>query len=190
MNTAAQQSFLSIKVSPLKYKGKALFGWFHLKLESTQSSFPLTWVFAQGETQYSEAAPAGSFVHLTADKWHPSCRDGQVEKKTSRACYFAQDPFPLVSVLNGLIFYGIGAAHYCLFLFTDAICLWQVFSFWQSSKTQSFLSLGCSSLRRSQQSKWYLLPVRDPFVLELPVKYRRKIIGLYWCLLFTAGHTS
>ena len=100
VSAGAVQSNLVLQVNPLKYKGKPLYGWFHVKIQSNDNTFPLTWVFAQGETEYTEAAPAGSFVPLNASNWGKSCQNDQVEKKTSIPCYFTQEPFPLVSSMR------------------------------------------------------------------------------------------
>ena len=129
--TTAVLNSLSLTVNPLKYKGKPLFGWFHLKIQSSDNTFPLTWVFSQGETQYTEAAPAGSFVPLNASNWGKSCQNDQVEKKTSIPCYFVQEPFPLVSSFRNSPSFSRSNYTVDMCFFVDAIFFWPIHRFAQ-----------------------------------------------------------
>ena len=88
----------TLTVYSINYKGKPLFGWFHLKLTtSNASAVDFKEVIAQVETDENHWAQAGSFVRTNFNR-ASSCATKNAENKYDyKPASYATDPFMTVT---------------------------------------------------------------------------------------------
>lgn len=87
-----KESFPTLELYSISYKGKPLFGWFHVKLTIKDiQKVSLEEVIAQMETDLDHFSAPGSFVQLDLQG---SCRSSSdITKYDYKPCQYAIDPF-------------------------------------------------------------------------------------------------